>query len=493
MNDVESFQYRRKTLLQSHKMRQLQDETFRHIYRTFKSIWVSAMRSTLENEAIELAHHNFKKRLKSVPKWNQHMIDEEYERILEETKSLVQVKGKRIDKMERLIHGLIKLTVEICMDPNGRTVNIRVPTGADFFHVVYTECARSFYEKPHLFDQRMGVFTTIQQTDFLHAAFKIIQSNIERSIMRYIPDDTDDMEDWEGDNVVTALDVDENYERGNEQKGGDRGENTNTFMSNWRQRHDDFGSRNKLSGSGSSTNVTRAPKLDSTYLFEDATVDETPEVQEKQENLETPNIFQDKGEGDKGDTGDQENIGDGDREMERSERDRKLKPALSPRMKERNLPVPVELNPEGDKIVQQLFSQLPPPLIEDQQAPKDEIETYYIPEVSEVERSRGDRVRGRGREREREREIRDLPPRSKSRTSNYGDLEIEQDREGDLGNLGIPKEPLPVVHYPDHEDKTFDVLSADNLPQELQKGVLGGRGGEEEPPMRFFSDDEGDL
>jgi len=106
----------------------------------------------------------FQEKLCSVPKWNQDIIDREYNRIIIEHDN---------DFLEKLIEAVFISNVKVLSTirvGRNKPINIKVPEAKTFLHKCYVECARYIYQDPYLMDDRET-----------HLSFAEIQRNIKRS------------------------------------------------------------------------------------------------------------------------------------------------------------------------------------------------------------------------------------------------------------------------------------------------------------------------
>ena len=96
----------------------------------------------------------FKQTLKNIPKWNQEIVDIEYNRIITELRKVEE------DEAETMLDDLVKaaftshiliLTSVNLSGQRNKKVEMHIPSSKRFVHKVYIEAARLFYRSPHLF------------------------------------------------------------------------------------------------------------------------------------------------------------------------------------------------------------------------------------------------------------------------------------------------------------------------------------------------------
>jgi len=136
---------------------QLVDILTPYIYQGLRSIL-----QTCKDEKKVLK--TFQEKLCSVPKWNQDIIDKEYERIL------IDHDKEFIEKLiEAVFISNVKVLSTIRVGKN-KPINIKIPESKAFLHKCYIECARHIFQDPYLMDDRES-----------HLSFSEIQRNIKRS------------------------------------------------------------------------------------------------------------------------------------------------------------------------------------------------------------------------------------------------------------------------------------------------------------------------
>jgi hypothetical protein len=148
------------------------------IYDGLQNIYEEAKKSAKNNEELKI----FQILLSGVPKWNPNIIDSEYHRIIR-----LNNLGKTI---EDLLKAVIKSNIVVLTNTNVdynqdllKELNIQ-DDFKNFIHLVYIECARSFYNTPFLFSHRdTPVDIKRNQTEIL----KIIQECIKNAIRKMIP------------------------------------------------------------------------------------------------------------------------------------------------------------------------------------------------------------------------------------------------------------------------------------------------------------------
>jgi len=156
----------------------LVNSIYQLIYDGLQNIYEEAKKNAKNNDELKI----FQILLSSVPKWNPNIIDTEYQRIIR-----INNLGKTI---EDLLKAVIKSNIVVLTNTNMvyseelmKELNIQ-DDFKNFVHLVYIECARSFYNTPFLFSHRdTSIDIKRNQTEIL----KIIQECIKNAVRKMIP------------------------------------------------------------------------------------------------------------------------------------------------------------------------------------------------------------------------------------------------------------------------------------------------------------------
>lgn len=157
---------------------QLQEILTHQIFEGMISIWES-VKSSGEKQLLK----KFQQQLCNIPKWNQDIINREYDRIIANTSK---------DYLDKLIEAVFLSNVKILSivklnSKSAKTIDVNVPETKHFIHMCYIETARSLYSDPHLMEDRE---THISQADIhrnIKRMIKIIEDCIEKTIRKMIP------------------------------------------------------------------------------------------------------------------------------------------------------------------------------------------------------------------------------------------------------------------------------------------------------------------
>ena len=156
----------------------LVNSIFPLIYDGLQNIYEEAKKTAKNNDELKI----FQILLSNVPKWNPSIIESEYQRIIR-----LNNLGKTI---EELLKAVIKSNIVVLTNTNVdynqdllKELNIQ-DDFKNFIHLVYIECARSFYNMPFLFSHRDSpIDIKRNQTEIL----KSIQECIKNAIRKMIP------------------------------------------------------------------------------------------------------------------------------------------------------------------------------------------------------------------------------------------------------------------------------------------------------------------
>ena len=142
------------------------------IFDGLKSIYDKA-KATQENDSILKTFQNL---LKRIPKWNDTLLKEEYQRILSKT--------THIPWLVDLIKAVIKANMNILTVNNISPELYKDINILNFIHAVYIECAREFWIDPYLFYHDN---TNIELKRNNIKIFETIKIATENAIRRILP------------------------------------------------------------------------------------------------------------------------------------------------------------------------------------------------------------------------------------------------------------------------------------------------------------------
>ena len=150
-----------------------------YIYNGIKQIYVEAKEECFEQDLMENTLRIFQKRLSDIPKWNQEIIDQEYENV---------IIGSKCDWLEDLIMAVFvshtRILTSINFSKSKNKVNLKIPKVDHFIHQCYIEVARCFWKNPYLFDDSINKYEFQRNR---REAEKLIESQIHETIRRQLP------------------------------------------------------------------------------------------------------------------------------------------------------------------------------------------------------------------------------------------------------------------------------------------------------------------
>lgn len=149
------------------------------IYQGIKLIYNESKNKSIENEEINSCLSYFQNSLSEIPKWNQIIITEKYEKILEYSKC---------DWLDDLLTAVFvshtKILTSINTNKNKNKINLQIPKVDFFIHQCYIEVAREFWKNPYLFDDSVNNFEYQRNR---RDAVQIIESVIAETIRKQLP------------------------------------------------------------------------------------------------------------------------------------------------------------------------------------------------------------------------------------------------------------------------------------------------------------------
>ena len=153
-----------------------------HIIDGFRSIFNEDVRVCEENDELEKYLMTYQNLLARIPKWNQQMITNEYERIVKLCNCTY------LEDILTCVH-IIQLKVLSCVRVGNETkkVKIDIPEFSIFLHNVYTNVARKLYSSIYLFEIDI---TPLEQQKHNREFELLVQTCIMNTIRDKIPVET---------------------------------------------------------------------------------------------------------------------------------------------------------------------------------------------------------------------------------------------------------------------------------------------------------------
>ena len=145
-----------------------------HIYDGIQSIYDDSIK--LEDENV---FGKFQEMLKQVPKWNQEMIDQETQRIVNTSDC-----EWLADLITAVFLSNTRILTAVRLNSAKDSIDLKIPKLSHFVHKCYIECAREFYKNPFIFDNTIS--KGIQQKN-MRESLSLIAQSIQAAIDRMLP------------------------------------------------------------------------------------------------------------------------------------------------------------------------------------------------------------------------------------------------------------------------------------------------------------------
>ena len=161
--------------------KQIQDVLTPRLYEGVKSLYQNSCDICKKNNTNNKILITFQKLLKTIPKWNENILNSEYDRI---------VKKSQCDFLDELItaifiaHMKVLTSIKISSKGSDKGLNIKVPKGVKFIHSIYVQVARNIWKNPYLFDHMLST-CDVQRN--MRDSYTIIDNSIQECIRKQLP------------------------------------------------------------------------------------------------------------------------------------------------------------------------------------------------------------------------------------------------------------------------------------------------------------------
>ena len=158
------------------------------IYQGINTIWGHAKDTYIEELKTNKKASTlkiFQKKLSLIPKWNQDVIDSEYNSIIEKHETCDERCLNKI--IEAIFISNIQILSTVKLNNRNKKLNVKVPNAKHFIHRCYTQSAREFYTQPFLFEDRPYKIQKGAFQDNLIKCNKLIAKSIEVTISNMLP------------------------------------------------------------------------------------------------------------------------------------------------------------------------------------------------------------------------------------------------------------------------------------------------------------------
>ena len=151
-----------------------------HLLSGLLTIYDEAYGVCTSNKEEDLTMLTFQELLGEVPAWNNVMVAEEAERIMEESKC---------DYLEDILTAVFvchtKILTTVRVTNKDRKINLKIPSVENFIHQVYIEIAREFWRHPYLLNPTE--VTKLEYQHNLQVADEKICTCVESTIRKLLP------------------------------------------------------------------------------------------------------------------------------------------------------------------------------------------------------------------------------------------------------------------------------------------------------------------
>lgn len=151
-----------------------------HLLSGLLTIYDEAYGVCTANKEEDLTMLTFQELLGEVPAWNNVMVAEETERIMDESKC---------DYLEDLLTAVFvchtKILTTVRVTNKDRKINLKIPSVENFVHQVYIEMARSFWKHPYLLNP-----SDVSKLDYQHnlqVAEQKVSDCLEATVRKLLP------------------------------------------------------------------------------------------------------------------------------------------------------------------------------------------------------------------------------------------------------------------------------------------------------------------
>ena len=121
------------------------------IYEGLQSIYKDSYELCQDNNDNDKVLMTFQNLLSNIPRWSQEIIENEYNRIVEQS---------NCDWLEELLTAVFvshtKILTAIRVGKKQKKIDLKIPKIDNFIHKVYIQVAREFWKTPYLFDEEIS-------------------------------------------------------------------------------------------------------------------------------------------------------------------------------------------------------------------------------------------------------------------------------------------------------------------------------------------------
>lgn len=155
--------------------KQLQKLIRKGVYTTFIGLFEES------KDGGENALKTFQTKLVGVPNWSQDII------LLKYTEMISHISEELFEKLiQAIVISNVKIFGSIKKNKNAK-IEVTLPDSKKFAHDIYIQCARSFYQRPGLFENRRGRISQSGISKNSYKISKVIDSCVEDTIRNVLP------------------------------------------------------------------------------------------------------------------------------------------------------------------------------------------------------------------------------------------------------------------------------------------------------------------
>jgi hypothetical protein len=150
-----------------------------NIYFSINKLFVDSKKICKENNKENMVLNKFQELLSNIPNWNQDIINNEYQIIINNSKC---------DWLEELITAVFvshtRILTSINFNKNKNKINLKIPKTTHFIHKCFVDIARNFWKNSYLFDDRVNNYELQKNR---RECESIIEISINETIRRELP------------------------------------------------------------------------------------------------------------------------------------------------------------------------------------------------------------------------------------------------------------------------------------------------------------------
>ena len=231
-------------------IKQLKTDLTPLIHEGFISLWEDAEQKEKEQGGYNYLRQ-FQLFLKDIPNWNQSILEDETERILDKVEYLMQL-------ITAIFVSHVKILSSVRLGGDNRNIRIKIPKSDIFIHKVYINAAEMFYYNPYMFKNhferesyeniREIIFSSIEETiDSMIPISSILKEYLSNVFSGHITEEPksyekENVDDIPYSNILSNSDMgldDNNYSSPDNDQFGTSNDNLNDIIFGSKHNNDD--------------------------------------------------------------------------------------------------------------------------------------------------------------------------------------------------------------------------------------------------------------